>query len=135
MKPVELVERAIRNSSKTRDTILDPFTGREAKLESDGKSYCSSEIAATEALLLAGHPDVEGLCMALVDWSAELRILERDGLIATYVSLQNRALLAEDRKELAELETEATGITESRASASAWHSRATPPDHPPAPPD
>ena len=27
MKPVELVERAIRNSSKTRDTILDPFGG------------------------------------------------------------------------------------------------------------
>jgi DNA modification methylase len=76
MKPVELVERAIRNSSKTGDTILDPFggsgttliaceksgrqsrlielepkycdvivrrwqefTGREAALESDGKSY------------------------------------------------------------------------------------------------
>ena len=44
MKPVELVERAIRNSSKTRDTILDPFggsgttaiacekTGRQARL-------------------------------------------------------------------------------------------------------
>jgi hypothetical protein len=27
MKPVELVERAIRNNSKTRDTILDPFGG------------------------------------------------------------------------------------------------------------
>src|ERR1017187_3056727 len=27
MKPVELVERALRNSSKTRDTILDPFGG------------------------------------------------------------------------------------------------------------
>ena len=27
MKPVELMERAIRNSSKTRDTILDPFAG------------------------------------------------------------------------------------------------------------
>jgi DNA modification methylase len=27
MKPVDLVERAIRNSSKTRDTILDPFGG------------------------------------------------------------------------------------------------------------
>ena len=40
---------------------------------------CRAEIAATEALLLAGHPDVEGLCMALADWSAELRILERDG--------------------------------------------------------
>jgi hypothetical protein len=40
---------------------------------------CRSEIVATEALLLAGHPDVEGLCMALADWSAELRILECDG--------------------------------------------------------
>jgi len=37
---------------------------------------CSAEIAAIEALLLAGHPDVEGLCLALSDWSAELRILE-----------------------------------------------------------
>jgi DNA modification methylase len=76
MKPVELVERAMRNSSKTRDTVLDPFggsgttliacekagrqarlielepkycdviirrwqefTGQEATLDSDGKSY------------------------------------------------------------------------------------------------
>ena len=27
MKPVELIERAIRNSSKSRDTVLDPFGG------------------------------------------------------------------------------------------------------------
>jgi hypothetical protein len=27
MKPIELVERALRNSGKTRDTILDPFGG------------------------------------------------------------------------------------------------------------
>jgi hypothetical protein len=26
--------------------------------------------------LRAGYPDVEGLCLALADWSAELRILE-----------------------------------------------------------
>lgn len=26
-KPVELVERAIKNSSKSRDTVLDPFAG------------------------------------------------------------------------------------------------------------
>jgi len=26
---------------------------------------CRAEIAAIEALLLAGHPDVEGLCLAL----------------------------------------------------------------------
>jgi hypothetical protein len=39
---------------------------------------CRAEIAATESLLLAGHPDVEGLCMALADWSSDLRILEAE---------------------------------------------------------
>jgi hypothetical protein len=38
---------------------------------------CRDEIAAIEAKLLAGSPDVEGLCLALSDWSAELRILQR----------------------------------------------------------
>ena len=33
---------------------------------------CHREVAAIEAELLAGHPDVEGLCLALSDWSAEL---------------------------------------------------------------
>jgi hypothetical protein len=37
---------------------------------------CRREIAAARAELLAGNPDVEGLCLALADWSAELRILE-----------------------------------------------------------
>jgi hypothetical protein len=32
---------------------------------------------AIEADLLAGNPDLEGLCLALSDWSAELRLLER----------------------------------------------------------
>ena len=36
------------------------------------------EIAAIEAELLAGNPDVDGLCLALSDWSAELRILQRE---------------------------------------------------------
>ena len=40
---------------------------------------CRREIAECEALLRAGHPDVEGLCLALADWSAELRILEGAG--------------------------------------------------------
>jgi DNA modification methylase len=52
MKPVELVERAIRNSSKTRDTILDPFggsgttiiacekTGRQARVIELEPKYC-----------------------------------------------------------------------------------------------
>jgi len=38
---------------------------------------CRREIAAMRAELLAGNPDVEGLCLALGDWWAELRILEQ----------------------------------------------------------
>src|SRR5579883_151459 len=52
MKPVELVERALRNSSKSRDTVLDPFggsgstliacerTGRQARLIELEPKYC-----------------------------------------------------------------------------------------------
>jgi len=51
-KPVELVERAIRNSSKSRDTVFDPFggsgttliacekTGRQARLVELEPKYC-----------------------------------------------------------------------------------------------
>lgn len=37
---------------------------------------CRAEIASVERLLRGGHPDIAGLCLALSDWSAELRILE-----------------------------------------------------------
>jgi len=52
MKPVELVELALRNSRKTRDTVLDPFggsgttliacerTGRQARLIEMEPRYC-----------------------------------------------------------------------------------------------
>lgn len=52
MKPVELVERAVRNSSKDRDRVLDPFggsgttliacekTGRQARLIELEPKYC-----------------------------------------------------------------------------------------------
>jgi hypothetical protein len=39
---------------------------------------CRREVAAIEAELLASNPDVEGLCLALADWSAELRILKNE---------------------------------------------------------
>jgi hypothetical protein len=39
---------------------------------------CRREIAAIEAELLAGNPDVHGLVLALSDWWAELRILEQE---------------------------------------------------------
>jgi len=37
---------------------------------------CRQEIAMIEEQLRAGHPEVEGLLLALIDWSEELRILE-----------------------------------------------------------
>jgi hypothetical protein len=39
---------------------------------------CQREIAAIEEALLAGHRDVAGLCLALHDWSMELRIVENE---------------------------------------------------------
>ena len=39
---------------------------------------CRREIAAIEMEILKGNPDVQGLCMALRDWSEELRILEAE---------------------------------------------------------
>ncbi len=49
MKPVELVERALRNSSKTRDTILDPFGG-------SGTTMIACEKAGRQARLLELEP-------------------------------------------------------------------------------
>jgi len=42
---------------------------------------CRREVEAIRAELLAGNPDVEGLCLALADWSAELRLLEQEALL------------------------------------------------------
>lgn len=39
---------------------------------------CEAEIAEAKRLLLAGHPDVEGLTMALSDWSEEKRLIEQE---------------------------------------------------------
>src|SRR5437016_911576 len=36
---------------------------------------CRREIVALEAQIRAGHPDLRGLCLALSDWSCELRLL------------------------------------------------------------
>ena len=75
------------------------LSGKKAKLEGDGRTF--EEIARGTAeggavnrslppgdrgrgiQLRAGHPDVEGLCLALVDWSAELRLLQASQGLAT----------------------------------------------------
>ena len=37
---------------------------------------CRREITAIEAQIRAGHRDLRGLCLALSDWSGELRLLQ-----------------------------------------------------------
>jgi hypothetical protein len=50
--------------------VAQERTSRAASVE-----RCRREIAAIEALLRNGHPDIGGLCLALADWHAELRLL------------------------------------------------------------
>ena len=42
----------------------------------DHLERCNREIADIEVLLRSGHPDTQGLCLALADWSGERRILQ-----------------------------------------------------------
>ncbi len=47
-------------------------------MDCDQIDRCKREIAAIEAEILAGNPDLPGLCLALSDWHAEWRILEQE---------------------------------------------------------
>jgi DNA modification methylase len=49
MKPVELIERAIRNSSKSRDTVLDPFGGSGSTLIACEKTGRQARVIELEA--------------------------------------------------------------------------------------
>jgi DNA modification methylase len=73
MKPVELVERAIRNSSKTRDTVLDPFGG-------SGSTMIACEKAGRQARLIELEPRY---CDVIVrrweEFSGKQAVLEGDG--------------------------------------------------------
>jgi DNA modification methylase len=46
LKPVDLVERTVRNSRKSRDTILDPFAG-------SGTTIVACEKAGRQARAIA----------------------------------------------------------------------------------
>jgi DNA modification methylase len=73
MKPVELVERAIRNSSKSRDTVLDPFGG-------SGSTLIACEKAGRQARLIELEPKY---CDVIVrryqEFSGKDATLEADG--------------------------------------------------------
>jgi DNA modification methylase len=73
MKPVALVERAIRNSSKSRDIVLDPFGG-------SGSTLIACEKAGRQARLVELDPKY---CDVIVqrwqDWAGGTASLEGDG--------------------------------------------------------
>jgi hypothetical protein len=39
----------------------------------------AGRLRTSKAQILSGHPDLEGLLLALSDWSAELRLLVKEG--------------------------------------------------------
>jgi DNA modification methylase len=73
MKPVALVERAVRNSSKTRDIVLDPFGG-------SGSTLIASAKTGRHARLIELDPKY---CDVIVrrwqEWTGEHATLEGDG--------------------------------------------------------
>ena len=73
MKPVALVERAIRNSSKTRDIVLDPFGG-------SGSTLIACEKTGRQARLVELDPRY---CDVIVqrwqDWAGGTAMLEANG--------------------------------------------------------
>ena len=71
MKPVELVERAVRNSSKTRDIVLDPFGG-------SGSTLIACEKAGRRARLIELDPRyVDVIVRRWEDWTGKQATCER----------------------------------------------------------
>ena len=72
MKPVELVERAVRNSSKSRDIVLDPFGG-------SGSTLIACEKSGRQARLMELDPKyVDVIIRRWQDWSGKQAIRQVD---------------------------------------------------------
>ena len=72
MKPVALIERAVRNSSKSRDVVLDPFSG-------SGSTVIAAEKTARTARLVEfdlGYCDV--IVRRWQGWTGQTAILDGD---------------------------------------------------------
>ena len=73
MKPVALVERAIRNSSKTRDIVLDPFGG-------SGSTLIACEKTGRQARLVELDPKYcDVIVRRFQEWAGEQAMLQGDG--------------------------------------------------------
>ena len=73
MKPVALIERAIRNSSKSRDIVLDPFGGA-------GSTLIACEKTGRQARLIELDPKyVDVIVQRFMDYAGKAATLESDG--------------------------------------------------------
>ncbi|MFN3298307.1 DNA-methyltransferase, partial [Caldimonas sp.] len=74
MKPVELVERAIRNSSRPGDVVLDPFGG-------SGTTLIAAEKSGRIARLIELDPKyVDVIVRRWQDWTGQQATREADGV-------------------------------------------------------
>lgn len=74
MKPVELVERAIKNSSKSRDIVLDLFGG-------SGTTLIASEKTGRQARLIELDPKfVDVIIKRWEDYTGQQAVRENDGV-------------------------------------------------------
>jgi DNA modification methylase len=88
MKPVELVERAIRNSSKSRDTVLDPFAG-------SGSTLVACEKTGRQARLIELEPKYcDVIIRRFEEFSGKRAVLESDGRGFDEVALERRTVAA-----------------------------------------
>jgi DNA modification methylase len=72
MKPVELVQRAIRNSSKSRGVVFDPFGG-------SGSTLIACETAGRQARLIELDPRyVDVIVKRWQDYTGKKAVLESD---------------------------------------------------------
>jgi DNA modification methylase len=75
MKPVELVERAIRNSSRPGNVVLDPFGG-------SGTTLIAAEKSGRMARLIELDPKyVDVIVRRWQDWTGKQAIRESDGVL------------------------------------------------------
>ncbi|MBF0354946.1 MAG: site-specific DNA-methyltransferase [Alphaproteobacteria bacterium] len=85
MKPVELVERALRNSSKSRDIVLDPFGG-------SGTSLIACERIGRHARLIELDPRyVDVIVKRWQEQTGKAATLEGDGRSFDDISARSKA--------------------------------------------
>jgi DNA modification methylase len=88
MKPVALVERAIRNSSKSRDIMLDPFAG-------SGSTLIACAKAGRQARLVELDPRYcDVIVRRFQDWTGEVAALEGDGRSFEEIAAEREAKAA-----------------------------------------